>query len=418
MTASRDGREPVLDGVRGVAILLVLFHHFVLYSDFEGGRRLDAYMEVLGDAGWIGVDLFFVLSGFLITGILLDTKSSPRFFRTFYARRTLRIFPLYFGVLLGVFIVSPLLFGRPLFGEVEGSQVWYWTYTSNVDVALHGWRSPLALGHFWSLAVEEQFYLLWPLVVYTMGRRRLVAVTVVCFVTALLLRVGVFAYEGRNLAAYVLMPMRMDALAAGAFLALLVRGPRGWGALGRWPARVFFVSLVSLGGIAYWRRGLQYLDPVTGTIGFTVIATGSASLIALLVATRADSWARAVVAHPVLTTFGTYSYGLYVFHHIVVIGLRDSGFQARIVPTVMGSQLPGLVAFSAVGMALSWLLAYVSWHAWERPFLRLKRFFAYPRPPSIGGARSSGTVTGSLEGTSGLGRATASNLIDAGRDHG
>jgi peptidoglycan/LPS O-acetylase OafA/YrhL len=135
--------------------------------------------------------------------------------------------------------------------------------------------------------------------------------------------------------------------------------------------------------VFFWRRGLLTTDPVVGTIGYSLIAACAASLIAMVVSAPRENRLKAGLAHPALVTLGTYSYGLYVFHHIVVIMLRDKGLQVDLFPGFMGSQMPGLVAFSVVAMTGSYVLAYVSWHAWEMPFLRLKRFFEYRQPPTV-----------------------------------
>jgi peptidoglycan/LPS O-acetylase OafA/YrhL len=178
-------RIPALDGIRGLAIALVMFHHFTLYGGMRPDFVLDKVYRHVALVGWVGVDLFFVLSGFLITGILHDSRSDRHYFRNFYMRRTLRIFPLYYGVLAATFLVLPLVL------DVSGScrellrdQAWYWTYLINVQIGLDYWPSCFVLGHFWSLAVEEQFYLVWPLLLYLLGRRGMLALCVTCILGA------------------------------------------------------------------------------------------------------------------------------------------------------------------------------------------------------------------------------------------
>src|SRR5262245_10664845 len=158
---------PALDGIRGIAILLVLLFHFGQYGHGlpYPAVFVDKLFHRICQIGWVGVDLFFVLSGFLITGILYDSKGRNHYFRNFYVRRCLRILPLYYFSLILFLIVLPKLF--PLhtgFRSLRQDSFWYWTYLSNVRVAYRGWDSFGVLDHFWSLAVEEQFYLLWPIV--------------------------------------------------------------------------------------------------------------------------------------------------------------------------------------------------------------------------------------------------------------
>jgi len=180
-----------LDGLRGVAILLVLFLHFIIGQGVPAPSVLvDWWFIGIVRAGWMGVDLFFVLSGFLITGILLDTKGSRHYFRQFYTRRVLRIFPLYYGSLVLFLILLPTLFpDDQVLHDLHADAVWFWTYLYNVKVAAAGFTPSSALGHFWSLAVEEQFYLIWPIVVLCLGRRHLLGAFWAGVVGALLCRI-------------------------------------------------------------------------------------------------------------------------------------------------------------------------------------------------------------------------------------
>ena len=150
---ARRSHIPALDGLRGIAVLTVMWLHFVFLVPRTGGERL---FWNLSETGWIGVDLFFVLSGFLITGILYDAKGGPHYFRNFYMRRSLRIFPLYYAFLILIFAVMPLL--RASGADHVGKQLWMWTYLSNVLFARVGWEGmPAHTTHLWSLAIEEQF---------------------------------------------------------------------------------------------------------------------------------------------------------------------------------------------------------------------------------------------------------------------
>ena len=197
---------PALDGIRGIAILTVMLHHFTIFGMVRPNNFIDVQFYRLASAGWCGVDLFFVLSGFLITGILLDTKSGPHFFRNFYMRRVLRIFPLYYGFLIVIFVLIPLAIQvGDKFQTLLDQQGWYWSYLINLPIAFKGWSSVIIIDHFWSLAVEEQFYLFWPLVVFFSQRRQLIFICLACFVGSFGVRLG-FALAGYSLAGYVLTP--------------------------------------------------------------------------------------------------------------------------------------------------------------------------------------------------------------------
>src|SRR5213594_314733 len=232
----RGGHIPALDAVRGVAILLVLIFHFSSYGHGLAPSPLfiDRLYYLMSRAGWIGVDLFFVLSGFLITGILYDAKESDHYFRNFYVRRVLRIFPLYYGALIIFLVVLPWLApGNAELQLMKRDAIWYWTYLSNVRTAYNGWPGFGAIGHFWSLAVEEQFYLIWPVIVLALSRRHLQACCLACIIGALVVRVGLNA-KGNETAAFVLTPARIDALAVGAYLAISARGAAGLNRMSRW----------------------------------------------------------------------------------------------------------------------------------------------------------------------------------------
>jgi peptidoglycan/LPS O-acetylase OafA/YrhL len=367
-------RIPALDGIRGIAILCVMLYHFTFYSGIDPTLVVDKVYYHTALVGWFGVDLFFVLSGFLITGILYDTASAPQYFRNFYARRVLRIFPLYYGTLAVFFFLLPLVIDvSEAFEELLRDQLWYWSYLVNVQIALDYWPSFFALGHFWSLAVEEQFYLVWPLVVFFLKRRSLIAICVVCIVGAFLVRVG-FAWFGNPTAAYVLTPSRADALAIGGLLALLGRGPHGLGTLSTWAWPTFVVAGAGLGAIFLVKQGLGTEDPVVVTIGFSLIAFLFGALVLLALVARPGSRRERLFSHPALAFFGRYSYALYVFHHPIAIYLGGILGVASL-PRLLQSQLPGQLIFVVVATGLSLALAIPSWHFYESRFLALKRHF-------------------------------------------
>jgi peptidoglycan/LPS O-acetylase OafA/YrhL len=374
--ATTGERSPVLDGVRGVAILLVLFNHVIIYSGLDKSNLIDRALRSMGLAAWLGVDLFFVLSGFLITGILYEAKGSQRYFSSFYGRRALRIFPLYYGFLGLMLLVGPWVLAPDVAATMRATQGWYWAYLSNIDVALHGW--PPYLGRFWSLAVEEQFYLIWPWIVLACDRRRLMWVCAGCCLVALMLRAAV-PYLMEPVAAYVLLPTRMDTLATGAFVALLMRDPREREGLRRWAPVVLVVGVGSLGMLFLARRGLPENDPIVQTLGYTIIAVSCGALIATAVEGAVFTWLRRALCAAPLLFFGKYSYGLYVLHQPIIAGLTAHGLQADAIGRLHGSALPGVLVFGLVSGGLCIAAALLSWHLWEAPFLRLKRYLPYSR---------------------------------------
>jgi len=383
LTSTIGSREPgahipVLDGVRGVAILLVLIFHFSVYGHglVPSGLFIDRLYYRVAGAGWIGVDLFFVLSGFLITGILYDAKQSQHYFRNFYARRVLRIFPLYYGALIVFLVVLPWL--RPDHSELSSMArdgVWYWSYLSNVKFAQDGWPQFGAIGHFWSLAVEEQFYLLWPALVLALTRRQLQIACLVCVIAALLVRVALIA-QGNNTAAFVLTPARIDALAVGAYLAVTARGPEGLLRLSRLALPAVALLSLSVLIIFVMRQGFAGYDPVVSTIGLTILACFfGAVLVVALTLPRGSLVARAF-SSSFLSFFGRYSYGIYVFHHPLLF-FKAGIIPLAIVPGLFGSQLLRQLVFLVVATAVSVAIAFLSWHLFEKQFLKLKTLFPY-----------------------------------------
>jgi peptidoglycan/LPS O-acetylase OafA/YrhL len=355
-----------------------MLHHFTVYGGMRPGVRVDRLYYALGRSAWCGVDLFFVLSGFLITGILINAKGGSNYFGSFYARRALRIFPLYYGALAVVFWAAPLLSSTSAAFEQEiRAQGWYWTYMVNVRTARDGWPAFLGLAHFWSLAVEEQFYVFWPAVVLLCSRQALPRVCLGVMAGSLLLRTGM-ALTDRHLAAYVLMPARMDALAVGALLAAAVREPLWWQEVRRWAQRAGVVAAGCLVVLFLEEGRLDQERTAVQTIGFAFTAMVSAWLVVLALDGHEHTPAARVLASRPLRALGRYSYGLYVFHHLMVFVIADHLQIVQRTPRLAGSQLLGQMLFLVVATAASVAVALLSWHCWEEPFLRLKRRFPSP----------------------------------------
>lgn len=385
-------RLPVLDGLRGLAILLVMQYHFWgLLPGIIGRRstrRLDVELLRLFGAGWCGVDLFFVLSGFLITGILYDSRHSSSYFTSFYARRILRVVPLYYVFLAIVLLVLPHIPGLARNLQLEALakvQAFYWTYTVNIAQALTGLSAGIPVVHsqFWSLAVEEQFYLLWPAVVLSCARRRqLMAVCAVLVVAAFALRCLFVLNDGFQVfdstAGYFLLPCRIDGLAAGGYIALALRGePTTVRRLARIAPFVAGTAVAVLAGLYLTQKRFFPADAPVQTVGLSALAGFFGALLVLAITSRRDRPLHRACANPVLRTFGKYSYALYVFHLAVAFQVMAHIGAQRWRQPVAGSYVVTNVIFSTLATAASLGIAWLCWYLLEKPILGLKRYFPY-----------------------------------------
>jgi peptidoglycan/LPS O-acetylase OafA/YrhL len=371
-----------LDGVRGLAILMVMGVHFI--GDQEPVTRFEHFLQRLGNYGIWGVDLFFVLSGFLITGILYDSKLKPRFFRNFYVRRTLRIFPIYYAVLAVLFLVVPLVpvLRTAALEESSRHQAWAWLYGTNIYLAIKdAWTLPY-IGHFWSLAVEEHFYLVWPLVVFACSRATLLRVCVGAILSAIALRIGLALTGFGEVTQYVLSPCRLDALCAGSFLAVAAR-PAGIVTLVPASRPALYASGAVVLALSALHVATTSLDAVTLPLRTTVLAIFFGALLILSISVEPMSLLGRFFTSGTMRFLGKYSYGLYLFHGIIGYVLVERGTQEWIT-SIVGSHLLGMAAYAVGGAGVSLLVAILSYELFEKHFLRLKDRFApsEQRPPA------------------------------------
>ena len=369
MTASpQPERIASLDGVRGLAILFVLvFHCLFIAPGFDLDPLTHPYACVAA-LGWAGVDVFFVLSGFLITGILVRSKGGPigAYFRNFYMRRSLRIFPLYFLVMwLLLFVLD-----RP--GAIGEEKLSYLLYYQNIRYACFGElvTDPARL-ITWSLAIEKQFYLVWPAIVWWLSERALRRVCAAMIVAAIVLRFVLLSQGFED--AHFLTPCRMDALAVGAWLAVSPP-PRAW--LGT------AATLLGLGGLlatAYFSG--SSLPDSPGQQQWGLIAALALGVGLLTLARSAPRLTPLFTWWP-LRSLGKYSYCIYLTHYLVfdyyAWHVRDLKVSD---PEILRGwiqdygPLSMVLAFTTLCVATTWALAFISWHAFERWFLYLKRYF-------------------------------------------
>jgi peptidoglycan/LPS O-acetylase OafA/YrhL len=305
----KRGQIYALDGIRGVAILLVIFFHC-----FE---RINIFpFNFLSEIGWVGVDLFFVLSGFLITGILNDAKGSDHYLKNFFGKRILRIFPLYYFTLLGIFVIlkipgisniNPVLDPRHL-----DSYIYYLTFTQNVFFSFNGWGVTDLLNHFWSLAIEEQFYLIWQFVILYADRSSVLWICLALIPVSIITR----NYQFDSDFSYIFTLARIDALVIGLMLAILIRYYNSL--LNKIALPLLFLCLLALIFVSINSPHLGFRNPYYVRFGYTLFALLFACIITLLYdRTIVGKLTNYVLSIWVLRFFGKYSYGLYVYRWLL-----------------------------------------------------------------------------------------------------
>ena len=348
---------PELDGLRGIAIALVLIYHC-------HPRLASLHLEPVAEWGWVGVNLFFVLSGFLITGILADSRSSPHFFRNFYARRALRIWPVYVLLLVIYYFVLPWPFRDPTVSASARSAPWllYLLLIQNLFFV----KLPAAIGPTWSLAIEEQFYLLWAPAVRFLQGRLLIPLLIVVWAASPFIRMA-----GGNIFTPVHTVTHLDGLAIGSLIALCLRASslsvRAWRRIG--------LSL-------FWASTAGFLITRTHTYAFTdsLLSLGFAGMLIVGLfasdepATR--GWYSAFLRWQPLRFLGRISYSLYLFHITIFVLLGS--FDLR----VSRYGVWGDLAVIAARMTLSIAFATLLWYGFESRILRLKRYFSAKAEPA------------------------------------
>jgi len=352
MISTEPSRIPSLDGIRAIAALMVMFFHFVGHHG-EPGRVVQAFV-----IGQTGVDLFFVLSGLLITRILLLSKESPHYFRSFYGRRVLRIFPLYYAFLAIYFFVLPHLLATPV--PPLHTQMWSWLYLENVP------RTFTALttsgpDHFWSLAVEEQFYLVWPLLVFVLSRRRFQHVLTATLVLSPLLRL-LFLHGGIGVFYFTLT--RLDALGYGAVLAMLLTSKESVSRRQIWIFRVLAAGLAIAmipAFVVFSGSGLAWLQ----ALKLSLIPAFYFAVIGFCIFDPLARRVTGLLSNRLLRWLGGISYGLYVFHPTCFMLVR------RV------ASPHSLILDLVLSFGVTIAVAFVSFRYFESPLLRLKRYFRY-----------------------------------------
>jgi peptidoglycan/LPS O-acetylase OafA/YrhL len=347
--------RPELDCLRFFAFLFVFISHaFSISTDYyiQLGMpgELAAWVRAAVGSGGIGVVLFFVLSSYLITELLIreDTRRGSLDIKAFYIRRALRIWPLYFFFLFLIYVVIPR---ESIYSLKTNFLLSMLLFVGNWAVVLNNGMGASVAGPLWSISVEEQFYLAWPLVIARVGVNRLKHVCIGLIIFANLTRI-VMEKKGAGFVAFWCSTVSwFDAIAAGALIALFLRGK---------PARFspLVRLLLTVGGLVIWVLSIRFRDYLIypDIASFPLIILGS---VMLLLAALGSS-----LTNPVLVYFGRMSYGLYVFHALALV--------------IASLVFVNYSIYHAIaGLMITIAMAAISFHLLEKPFLRLKKRFTY-----------------------------------------
>lgn len=364
-------RFPALDGLRALAVTMVFAFHY------GGGAHSGSLLRAVNAMrlqGWAGVDLFFALSGFLITGVLYDTRSDSKFFSRFYARRTLRIFPLYYLLALVLLLLTPIFHYR-----WQGLHLLFLVYLGNISAALMPTMyqiharykaADLYIGHLWTLSVEEQFYLLWPLIVWRV-RSRITLMRVAAGLSSLAILMRVWLVVGAKVDLrggwlFTVLPFHMDSLLIGAVLALLLRGPNAatWQRRSKWVFAAALAAVVT--AFAFNPPGFM------PAVGFPLMGLASAGLIGWVL--MPGSVAYQVFHLRPIRVFGKYSYGFYVYH--LPFAAAWAWVTAELGRRIHSVHLAASIVLP-VNFAFTFLVAKLSYDYFEVRFLCRKRSFEY-----------------------------------------
>ena len=366
-----------LDGLRGIAIIMVMLYHFSLLHPQSLTSDAGIVLQAL-HFGWMGVDLFFVLSGFLITGILLATRSHTHYFRNFLARRFLRIWPLYYLTLATFFIVLPVVGFVPTeMATMISKQTWFWLYGANWLFAIEGGFNRTSGGYFWSLAVEEQFYIVWPFIVYLLSSRDLLKVAATLLAFSFVSRIVLVATGTSTSSLYAMTFTHLDGLAVGAILAICSQSKDLASLSQRLAPWVLLSTSIVLAIIVASDGNALFWSPFMAAFGYTVIAGLFGALLVCSLRPADRSMWSGTLRSRFLVAAGRYSYALYLIH-VPVAALVSRAVAKSL--NLLGAPLPdGLTVtiVALVSFATCWLLSMLSWRIVESPILALKAYFPY-----------------------------------------
>jgi peptidoglycan/LPS O-acetylase OafA/YrhL len=368
-----------LDGIRGLAILLVLVAHFLkeafLLKHFP---ILGPFIAKFSLLGLTGVSLFFILSGYLITNILFNAKNRENYFINFYARRTLRIFPLYYGTLIIVFTIFPLMINfstQSLF--LKSNQIWLWIYLSNFPNVAGIWNSSqqFSLGHLWSLSVEEHFYLIWPFIVYFADTKKLKIICIIIVILSIILGISstllvsyfiVFKYLSWTTITF------SGALALGGLLACIKKDLGSLMGLKKISKKfiLYFGILLLMVRFIPRRYGTDLLGIMTHEISWFFYV----GIIIYVLNLETTSFFYKVITNKFFLIFGKLSYGIYMFHGILM-PYFERHIDIELMAINTGSALLAILLYYIITIGIVFIIAWFSYVLFESQVLKLKKYF-------------------------------------------
>lgn len=368
------------DGLRAIAATLVVWGHVAFSLPWQANEWHQKIFTTITSMSWMGVQLFFVLSGFLITTLLLDSKGQKDQIYHFYMRRSLRIFPIYYATLIFCILLLPAIGYSPdWISRATDNQIWYWVYLIN-------WATPFidtsGLTHFWSLAIEEQFYLFWPFIVLFLSTRKVYLSCWFMILSAPVFRYILYHYYSdlgpssaiSSQAAYSFTIARWDALAMGALLALICRQPKNIQRLSAFCKPLLFL----IAGLALIQlkqhKTIPALGSHLGILNQSWVALSFALLVFYCSRANAKNILIKLLESKPFKTTGKYSYALYIVHipimHVYLKYFASSveGFTGLTLLTVVNLNCLAVLFLSLVVSAITWQLI-------EKPCLKLKDRF-------------------------------------------
>ncbi len=368
-----------LDGIRALAVLIVCFAHFFqvnenyLYSD---SKYLGIFLFKFSQIGLNGVNLFFILSGFLITRILLNSKDSKNYFKTFYLRRLIRIFPLYYLVLILSFFILPYFIGIDEPGKnIISNQIWLWSYTSNLSSIFFfsGWDLSLnfpSFGHFWSLCVEEHFYIFWPFLIYFMSIKNLKKSLKIILICSFLLFLFNKHFDSQLVFLKWSSIKYSGILSLGGLIAIYdnssIKSTYIYSISKKTFFPLLFVFLISSLIIPRNFLYFDFINIIFSSLFFSVL---------IICAINKNKVIEYLFNNRILSFIGKLSYGIYVYH-----GLIRPYLSKYILPQVThicNESILTIVVYTIISTLISIIIAYVSWILIEKQFLKLKTKFDY-----------------------------------------